>query len=144
MTTQQKRARRDAWTPEEDAALLRLYPIGGWYAVHEATGRPKTGIRSRAHAIGAKDPSPEALREIIRAAALRRYGPPSTRQPAHKLQPAPAITATDRQSMPETPAPVMPGPRHARYMKADGRTAADVRTLPRVASVFELGEALHA
>ena len=131
-----KRARRDVWTAEEDAALLRLFPVGGWYAVHEATGRPKTGIRSRAHALGAQSPGPEVMRELVKAAAIRRYGPPSDRVPAHVLK------SREKQapaSPPPTPSP--PGPRHQRYMKADGRSKSD-HAMPRVASVFELGEAL--
>lgn len=43
-----KRQRGGRWSADEDAALERLYPIGGVAAVHAVTGRSKSSIINRA------------------------------------------------------------------------------------------------
>lgn len=122
------------WTEADLQALRDLYPTGGWWAVHQVTGRGKQAIWSMAlkHRIRV---DPASVQRLAREAEARKgsAGRPRKHPPKPPRAPRPIV-------QPAAPEPAEPGHRHARYIDATSpRKPSD---MPRVASVFDLARSL--
>lgn len=138
---------KNAPWPEEHLQMLRdLYPTGGWYAVHLATGRAKYGIAAMAQKKGIKC-DPVSVQRLAREAVERRgisFGRPRLTAEEKALRQA----RKDRRPMARKPVVIAEGLSGEKVDENDypRRVIVPAATAPRitgriVASVFDLAEA---